>query len=322
MSSEGLPCVYILCMTYNHEKYVRETILSFKQQSYQNCTFIVIDDCSQDNTYKLATDEAMGDDRIIVLKNKINIGAALNSKKIIDLALPSADYIGFCEGDDYLIDPERISKQVQYLEGNPCDSLVFTASNIIEESGDLLHIDSRGTQIKYFDSKDAIFIGGNLCVTASTLYRKSVLENLPENFFKYPVGDYPLQIIASLKGRIAYLPSIGAAYRQSSVSSWSRQMVNVDKYIANHEGTIKMFDELNTMSNHKYSRYFFLAKLKYWYFLSLNERLGTPTKINYIFKRAGLFMPVMITTIFSPLFNMANQLRRKIKKTISRRHFE
>lgn len=308
-------------MAYNHEKYIRETVNSFKLQDYENCKFIIIDDCSPDNTYKVALDEAIGDDRVVVLKNDVNLGAALNSKKIIEIALPYADYIGFCEGDDYLINPQRISKQVEHLEQNNKCNLVFTAANIIEESGQLLHIDSRGAQIKNFSTENAIFIGGNLCVTASTLYRKSVLKSLPANFFKYPVGDYPLQIIASLNSDITYLPIVGAAYRQASVSSWSRQMINVDKYIANHEGTMTMFDELNEMSNFRYARYFFLAKLKYWYFLSLNKQLRTTKKVSYIIKTAGIFMPVIIVTFFSPLFNMANELRRKIKKAISRRHF-
>lgn len=318
---DNLPRVNILCMTFNHEKYISKTIRSFKQQNYVNCKFIIIDDCSSDSTYLNAKKEIGDDERIVLIRNDKNLGAALNSKKIIETGLRDADYIGFCEGDDYFINPERISKQLEFLQNNPRTSLVFTAAEIINELGEKLSVESHGNRLKYFKPWEVIFIGGNLCATASTLYRKEVLLDLPVNFYQYPVGDYPMQIIASFYGEVAYLPLIGAAYRQFSLSSWSRSMVCIDKYLSNHEETLIMLDELNFVSNKRYSRYFCLAKLKYWYFMSVNDKIPNLKRIKYIFNKGGFFKFVILFSVFSPLFNLLNRLRRFFRLIIARYYF-
>ena len=304
------PKVAIVCLTYNHSKYILRTITSFKEQTYANVEFFIFDDASTDATFSLAIEAAKDDKRIIVLRNEKNIGAALNSKKAIDMVRGGYEYIGFCEGDDYLINENRILDQVIFMEENRNISLLFTAANIIKESGEYMRLESWGEGGRKFDAKKVIRIGGNLCATASTLYRADVVRNLPDNFYNYPVGDYPLQILASFLGEVVYMPIVGAAYRQQSISSWSRQMISPEKYIENHKKTIEMLDELDIMSSHQNSIAFSFARIKYWYFLAVNKSIGVREKVDIVRSSKGSPKLIMAVIFLAPVFDALNAARR------------
>ncbi len=308
----SLPKVAIISLTYNHQRYIEKTVESFKQQNYPNVNFLIFDDCSSDDTYRLSVLAASSDSRVSIIRNSVNLGAALNSQKAVSSILGRFDYIGFCEGDDYLIDSERLFKQVQFLELNKDVSMVFTASNIIDESGDLIRLDSWGDSVRYFDASDAIFIGGNLCATSSTLYRASVIEELPDNFFNYPVGDYPLQMLAAFVGKIAFLPICGSAYRHLSVSSWSQEMKSAEKYLLNHFSTLDMFYDLNKISSGRFKVYFYIAKVKYWYFLLCNNNLSIFLRLTALLKHGRGVLYLLPIVFMAPIFRVVNFIRRSI----------
>lgn len=314
------PKVAIICMTYNHKPYISEAVASFVNQDFIDCDFLIFDDCSNDCTYYSALSASSDDSRIKVFKNDQNLGAGLNSKKAVMYALKKGyEYIGFCEGDDYLVSSKKLSRQVDFLDSNPDASLVFCAANIIEESGELIRVDGWGGKVRDFSPKEAIEIGGNLCATATTLYRAEVLRSLPVNFYSYPVGDYPLQVLASFSGRVVYLPFVGAAYRQASISSWTRLMVDPDKYIANHEATLNMLDELNEISFSRFRFSMVRAKFKYWYFLAVNTKIRFFRRLSYVFFNGGLFAPLILVVTVAPLFNVFNEFRRIIVNRFFRR---
>ena len=54
----GSPLVSVLITSYNREKYIEEAIQSVLSQEYTNFELIIVDDCSTDNTLKLATSYA------------------------------------------------------------------------------------------------------------------------------------------------------------------------------------------------------------------------------------------------------------------------
>lgn len=306
------PKVAIICLTYNHSKYISRTIASFKEQTYANVDFIILDDASTDETFSLAKEVAKGDKRIIVLKNDNNLGVGLNSKKAIDMVRGECDYIGFCEGDDYLINENKIREQVIFLKENKNVSLLFTAANIIKESGEHIRLESWGRNVRKFTAREVISIGGNLCATASTLYREDVIKKLPYNFFDYPVGDYPLQMWASFLGDVVYMPIVGAAYRQQSISSWSRQMISPKKYIENHKKTIEMLDELNEISSRQYAMAFLFAKTKYWYFFAVNKNIELKERISILFRSKKSPKIMIVVILASPFFDRLNAARRVV----------
>ncbi|MCF6185625.1 MAG: glycosyltransferase, partial [Bacteroidales bacterium] len=118
--------VSILMLTYNHEKFIAQAIESVLMQKVSfNYELIIGDDCSQDNTQKIIREYQKKHPDIIkpVLRTK-NIGANNNFVDIFKKA--TGKYIALLEGDDYWTDPNKLQKQVDFLEANPEYGIVST----------------------------------------------------------------------------------------------------------------------------------------------------------------------------------------------------
>ena len=73
--------VSILIPTYNSEKYIEETIESALVQTYKNFEIIIVDNASNDNTFKIMQEYAKKHDNIKIFKNEENIGPIKNWMK-------------------------------------------------------------------------------------------------------------------------------------------------------------------------------------------------------------------------------------------------
>ena len=67
-----MPKVTIVLPTYNGSKYLRESIESVIDQTYKDWELVIVDDCSTDETLKIAGDYSERDGRIVVIHNRIN----------------------------------------------------------------------------------------------------------------------------------------------------------------------------------------------------------------------------------------------------------
>ena len=111
MSSDIL--VSVIVPVYNVEKYIAETIQSVLSQTHHRLELILIDDCSPDNSMEIV--KGFDDARIILCYNTTNMGpgAARNT----GIRASSGKYIAILDSDD-IATPDRLSKQVEYLENN------------------------------------------------------------------------------------------------------------------------------------------------------------------------------------------------------------
>lgn len=105
--------VSIITPAYNSEQYLEETVQSVQRQTFTDWELIIVDDCSTDSTYSLATRLADADKRIVVLKNGVNEGVAATRNKALDKA--SGDYIAFLDSDDLWL-PQKLQKQVAFMD--------------------------------------------------------------------------------------------------------------------------------------------------------------------------------------------------------------
>ncbi len=104
--------VSVIMTNYNTpEEYLRQAIDSILNQTYSNLEFIIVDDCSTDNS--LSVIESYEDKRIIILKNSKNIGLTKSLNKA--LAVCEGEFIARMDSDD-ISEPERFEKQIQYLK--------------------------------------------------------------------------------------------------------------------------------------------------------------------------------------------------------------
>ncbi len=111
-----LPFISVIMPVYNGEKFLDEAINSILNQSFTDFEFIIIDDASTDNTSELLAQFASYDKRIVLFKNKSNIGLTKSLNIALDIA--KGKYIARQDADD-ISDSNRFQKQVEYLKQYP-----------------------------------------------------------------------------------------------------------------------------------------------------------------------------------------------------------
>ncbi|HFU2807137.1 TPA: glycosyltransferase [Campylobacter coli] len=107
------PLISVVMPCYNRQEYVVDAIESILNQTYTNFEFIIIDDCSTDNTYEIIKKYAETDKRIIFLQNEENKGIVYTLNRGFGLA--RGKYIARMDDDDISL-PQRFEKQVKYME--------------------------------------------------------------------------------------------------------------------------------------------------------------------------------------------------------------
>lgn len=108
--------VTVLMPVYNAEKYLAEAIESILHQTYQDFEFLIINDGSTDGSEDVILNYAEVDSRINYVKNEHNIKLIATLNKGVKLA--KGKYIVRMDADDISV-PERIEKQVSFMESHP-----------------------------------------------------------------------------------------------------------------------------------------------------------------------------------------------------------
>ena len=125
--------ISVIMSVYNGEKYLVQAIDSILNQTYQNFEFIIIDDCSTDNSSHILQEYAKKDSRIKIIKKEKNIGIKGFIENLnLGISIAEGKYIARMDQDDVSL-PERFQKQVDFLENNPEITLVGAQLNLINE---------------------------------------------------------------------------------------------------------------------------------------------------------------------------------------------
>lgn len=112
-----LPLVSIAIITYNSGEFIKECLDSVIAQDYPNKEIIVSDDASNDNTADILIEYKNKYPELIKVNiNSSNLGITKNFN--VTLAMSNGKYIAFLGGDDLML-PQKISKQVEYMEAHP-----------------------------------------------------------------------------------------------------------------------------------------------------------------------------------------------------------
>jgi glycosyltransferase involved in cell wall biosynthesis len=106
--------VTVLLPVYNGEEYLKSAIDSILTQTYTDFEFLIINDGSTDNTEQIIL--SYTDPRIRYVKNEQNIKLIATLNKGLKLA--KGKYIARMDADDISL-PERLEKQISFLENNP-----------------------------------------------------------------------------------------------------------------------------------------------------------------------------------------------------------
>ena len=106
--------VTVLMPTYNVAPWIGEAIDSVLRQTYQDFELLVIDDCSTDDTVKVAC--KIEDPRIRIVQNERNLGLSDNLNR--GLSLITTEYVARMDGDDIAL-PHWLEREMTFLETHP-----------------------------------------------------------------------------------------------------------------------------------------------------------------------------------------------------------
>ncbi|PKN13217.1 MAG: hypothetical protein CVU69_02635 [Deltaproteobacteria bacterium HGW-Deltaproteobacteria-4] len=231
-----MPLVSVVMSVYNGERYLREAVDSILRQTFTDFEFIIINDGSTDGTREIL--ESYQDERIVLIHQE-NMGLTKSLNK--GIALARGKYIARQDADDFSL-PERFATQVSFLD-RECDiSMVGSAVQVVDKSGEVLTTFKNPTgssEIKEILKKYNCFWHGSVmfrreCLTSVGCYNerfgtaqdydlwlryseKLNLANLPEPFYAYRVSPEAITFkkivsqhrLANLARRLARIRSVG-----------------------------------------------------------------------------------------------------------------
>ncbi len=181
--------VSVVMPVYNAEHYVGEAVESILNQTFRDIEFIIVDDGSIDGSLKIINQ--FSDPRIVLLKNLENLGLTRTLNKGLHIA--RGEYIARMDADDISM-PERIEKQVLYLDNNKNVMLVGTSFLHIDQNGAV--IAREPVEIDPKKIKQRIVTDNKFC-HGSIMFRHSVAENFGfyrEQFTYAQDYDYCLRL--------------------------------------------------------------------------------------------------------------------------------
>ncbi len=255
MTKEYKYIVRTYCATYNQAQYIQQTMNGFVlQQTTFPVVSIVVDDASTDETpaiirqymkeqfdmnedgvaYEKDTDYA----HIIYARHKVNrqcFFAVLLLKEnhysqhksrapYVTEWTDTAKYLAFCEGDDFWTDPQKLQKQVDFLETHPDYNLVCHNWNMLKEGKSIPSpVDQLYTEPFSFTFETLPWIW--ITKTLTTMYRQVIDFQLIMSNFKY-ARDVHMVYYALKDSKGYYMPDVMATYRITDTGVWSKVDIN------------------------------------------------------------------------------------------------
>lgn len=190
------PRVTVLMPVYNAERYLREAIDSILAQTFTDFELLLINDGSTDGSVSII--ESYDDPRIRLAHNERNLGLVPTLNKGIDLA--RGEYIARMDSDDVSM-PERLEKQVAFMDANSDCSVV---------AAKILQIDEDGRELGLWKGDAGAVTPQGICsrlpfvcclAHPTVMARTSILQAYRYNPARRHVEDYDLWLRLCADGR-------------------------------------------------------------------------------------------------------------------------
>jgi glycosyltransferase involved in cell wall biosynthesis len=216
MTTNTKPLASILCATYNQKEFIAQTIEGFLMQKVDFPIEIIInDDASTDGTAEIIRQYASKYPDIIkpIFQAQNQYSQKVDIWQTILYPAAQGKYIAECEGDDYWTDPNKLQKQVSFLEEHPEYGLTYgLARQYIQEKK--TYTINRGCDFISFEN----FLKQKNCIpTLTACYRKDILlkyyEVIQPSKYGWKMGDLPVWLWFIHNSKVKYFPEIFGTYR-------------------------------------------------------------------------------------------------------------
>ena len=363
MKSKFKYMVCVNCFTFDHANFIEDAMNGFcMQQTNFPFVCVIVDDASTDgepeviqeylennfdlNDKSVVRYEETDDYVLTFAQHKTNkncyfavLWLKYNHYSIKKNKLPyyaewqdNAKYIAICEGDDYWIHPQKLQIQIEFLEENKPYTMVCNNTELYSVKQNIVIGNNRCYELdREIDKRDVIIKGGSFISTCSIVYRSQIMINYPDYCKQCWVGDYPLQIMAVMKGKAYYFDDVLSVYRTENSESWcgcQEEKLLSENQINGIQSEIQMLQGFQK----DYPEYadFFGMRVMNFIFSKIPNRLEDPKgclmyveKFQNEIRHFGLkrrIMVIWMTSRFSKTYFLYSFLRSKLNEILDIRY--
>ncbi len=199
----------MLLPVWNGESFLSTAIESILRQTFSSLELIIIDDGSTDRTGAIAEEFAAADSRVRVLHQAHEgLSPSLNA----GIAAAQGEYIARMDADDISV-PERLQKQIAYLDAHPACVAVGAWIEVIDEKG--RHI-GRKTFVTTHEEISSSLLGGISPMAHPTMVARETVLRAAGGYDakRYPSEDLDLWFRLSERGELANLGEVLLRHRR------------------------------------------------------------------------------------------------------------
>jgi glycosyltransferase involved in cell wall biosynthesis len=228
------PLVSVHMLAYKHQDFIEQAIRSVIAQITDFPVELVIgEDCSPDGTRRIVERYARAyPDLIRPVLHDRNVGAPRNSAAVLTKC--RGRYVAFLEGDDYWLSPDKLQKQVAFLEAHPDCSIC--GSRFVNVHGsqapDLLRPSPMHKELGTLED----ILRWNYLLTCTVMFRRNRWFEKPRELQGLFPGDMTAWIMLAQQGTVGFINEVLSAYRLHPGGIWTGS--TIERRIANLEDTI------------------------------------------------------------------------------------
>lgn len=199
------PLVSVICISYNHAAFVRESLESVMHQTYSPVELIIVDDASTDQSATIIKDWLSSHPQVRFFPLNENGGNCRAFNRALKEA--KGKYVIDLSADDVLL-AQRIERGVSFLESHPEVGVQFSDAELIDSEGKRLGVHSerfphdtipqgrifREVLSRYFINSPTMMI------------RKSLLDELGGYDDSLTYEDFDFWVRSTPRTQYAYLP--------------------------------------------------------------------------------------------------------------------
>lgn len=242
--------VSVICRTYNHEQFIKRTLEGILNQ-VTNFDFEIIigDDASKDQTTEIIeTYQRKYPGKIVLMKNKTNIGSVMNLANITKKI--KGKYVAVCDGDDYWIDPYKLTKQVDFLEQNKDYNICFHSIAFSQKNNPNIELSKSVEDTTTFNE----LVQDNYIYMSSVMYKWIYPNGLDEQNFNFDSlpADWQLHLQHANFGKIKFLDDVMAVYNIHDNGMWGHAQNGMKIHLKYGLKKIKLFKYLENFKDGLY----------------------------------------------------------------------
>jgi glycosyltransferase involved in cell wall biosynthesis len=211
--------VSIVCLTFNHEKYIAQAIEGFLfQETAFPFEIIIHDDASVDRTLEIVMEyQVRYPELITVIAQSENLYSKGKDLTALVFGYARGAFIAYCEGDDYWCVSHKIQRQAEFLLNSPEHGVVFTNSRVLYEQGNRVVPGRDRSALGNVSSEHgkALLLVGNPYTSSTAMFRAEAVKGYEEIARKlHPrMGDLVMWLFIAGRYRVGVLSDVTTTYR-------------------------------------------------------------------------------------------------------------